>query len=178
LLEAVSEEADLATRERYLSAGVGPELFAELASRGGEAAGGAELALFRELLGVRVALGRPGGVLRALEGASGWLLELEDVASARVEALVAVNRLDEAADADDALGEGAVEAWLAGLRAAASQPHAGVVVDRMRLEFDGSMTADEAAALAEIESSLEPASGEEGAGGSEGGDGGGGGVGG
>jgi hypothetical protein len=168
LLEACAGEADLRWRERMLEAGLTASLLRSLegagedGGAGGEGRGGSSpaLAVVERLVETRRALDNPAGVAEVLERVPGWVSERPAMARALVESLVRLNRLDAAARADGVLGGSAVGAWLDGLRASVSMPHAGAVAERIQREFGGEMSAAEASALAEIESSLPSGAGE------------------
>lgn len=164
LLVASASEADLAERERLLSAGVTAALIADLEAwdtLDAEDAGGAApadavsaMGVVRSLIETRVALGDAGGVARLVERMPAAVRSEVFVAGTYVGALVRLNRLDEAAQADDVLGGEAASWWLEGLRASVTMPHARGIVERVQAEFGGAMSAREAALLAEIVSGL------------------------
>jgi len=154
LLGLAESEPDLQARERILSAGVNADLLRALESSGDLTEPTDATRLVEALVTTRYTLNQPAALVRVVERLPTAIRQREAISRPYLESLIRLNRLEDATRADDHLGAGAVSAWLDGLRAAVGTPHAGAVAERIQAEFGGVMSASEAAALAEIESTL------------------------
>ena len=154
LLGLAESEPDLQARERILSAGVNADLLRALEEDRDVAEPTPGTRLVEALVTTRYTLNQPAALVRVVERLPTRVRSREAISRPYLESLIRLNRLDDAARADDHLGAGAVSAWLDGLRAAVGTPHAAAVAERIQSEFGGVMSAADAAALAEIESTL------------------------
>jgi hypothetical protein len=151
LLAAARSSGDLSLREALLARLAAAPTTKRPWSSG---AAGADPALAAGLLllaQTRLDLGQPSGAIAALEALSAVPNSVDPSvrSSMLTVALLWLNRIDEAAST----GSGP-EAWIEGLRRAATQPHAREIVAAIRSRFGATLTHEQSARLADIESKL------------------------
>ncbi len=151
LLAAARSSSDPTLREALLSrlaAAPGSRRPWTAGATGADPAHAAGLLLLAQ---TRLDLGQPSGAIAALEALSSVPNSVDPAvrASMLTIALLWLNRIDEAASA----GSGP-EAWLDGLRRAASQPHARDIAAAIRTRFGATLTSEQTARLNDIESKL------------------------
>jgi hypothetical protein len=152
LLAAARSSSDLPLREALLSrlatAPTGRRLGWTSSATGADPALAAGLLLLAQ---TRLDLGQPSGAIAALEALSAAPNSVDPAvrASMLTIALLWLNRVDEATSC----GSGP-DAWIEGLKRAATQPHARDILTAIRARFAGSMTSEQLAHLSELEAKL------------------------